>query len=60
MADKIKVELKKDKGKLFIRCEEFGIAEYCITEEEVENIVESKIPQGVEIEWIKEYMEKDG
>ncbi len=59
MAQKIKVELKKDKDKLFLRCEEFGIAEYCVTEEEAENIVKSKLPQGSDIEWVKEYMEKD-
>ncbi|AEA34380.1 hypothetical protein [Hippea maritima] len=59
MAEKIKVELKKEMDKLFLRCEAFGIAEYCVTEEEAENILKSKLPQGAEIEWVKEYMEKD-
>ncbi len=59
MAQKIKVELKKDKNKLFLKCEEFGIAEYCVTEEEAENVVKSKLPPGFDIEWVKEYMDED-
>ncbi|WP_025209420.1 hypothetical protein [Hippea sp. KM1] len=58
MAEKVKVELKKENDRFHLKCEAFGIEEYCVNEEEAEKIVKSKLPQDCQIEWVKEYMEK--
>ncbi|WP_291490634.1 hypothetical protein [Desulfurella sp.] len=59
MKEKVIAKVKKENDKLHLTCEAFGISEYCIDEEQAKAIVESKAPKDVEIEWVKDYIEKD-
>ncbi|WP_022670496.1 hypothetical protein [Hippea alviniae] len=60
MAEKVVVKLKKNEGKVHVSCVEFGIEEYCATEEEAIKVVEEKLaPKHLDIEYVRDYVEKD-
>jgi len=61
MEKKVKVVLTKDGRKVHVSCVEFGIEEYCSTEEEAEHLIEEKLhDRNLKIEYVKDFMDEKG